>query len=206
MRTPGHDEELALGFALSEGLRPRRRAAARTTSPRTRSSSTRRASTPAGSRAASTRRRPAASAARARSRRSRSRRRASTERAAVSASLIAGLPDRLRAAQAGVRGRPAACTRPACSTRDGELLCLREDVGRHNAMDKVIGWAFGAGLLPLARSRPLRQRPALVRARAEGRRRRLPGARRRRRAVVARGRARTRPRRDALRLRPRRPR
>src|SRR5581483_10311271 len=54
------------------------------------------------------------------------------------------------------------------------------------------------------RQAPLRQRPALVRARAEGGRRGLPAPRRRRRAVVARDRARRRPRPHALRLRPRR--
>jgi FdhD protein len=34
----------------------------------------------------------------------------------------------------------------------GELLCLREDVGRHNAMDKVVGWARGREMLPLQSS------------------------------------------------------
>jgi FdhD protein len=67
----------------------------------------------------------------------------------VAAALVASLPDRLRASQpafAATGGLHAT----GLFDDGGELLCLREDVGRHNAMDKVIGWAHGAGRLPLA--------------------------------------------------------
>jgi FdhD protein len=62
--------------------------------------------------------------------------------------VIASLPDRLVAAQmafAATGGLHAT----GLFNPNGELLCVREDVGRHNAMDKVIGWAFLQGLLPL---------------------------------------------------------
>ena len=63
--------------------------------------------------------------------------------------VVAALPDTLRAAQPAfdVTGGLHAT---GLFTVEGELLCLREDVGRHNAMDKVIGWAFREGLLPLS--------------------------------------------------------
>ncbi len=44
--------------------------------------------------------------------------------------------------------RPAACTPRGCWTPTGTLLCVREDVGRHNAVDKVVGWALREGRLP----------------------------------------------------------
>src|SRR5207237_5819875 len=66
----------------------------------------------------------------------------------VPAAVVAALPDRLREAQ-GAFEQTGGLHATGLFALDGTLLCLREDVGRHNAMDKVVGWAFGAGLLPL---------------------------------------------------------
>ncbi len=67
------------------------------------------------------------------------------------AELVLGLPERLRAAQATFEAT-GGLHASGLFSEEGELLCLREDVGRHNALDKVVGWAFGEGLLPLERS------------------------------------------------------
>lgn len=65
------------------------------------------------------------------------------------ASVLAGLPDTLRAAQR-VFDRTGGLHAAGLFTASGELLCLREDVGRHNAVDKVVGWAAREARLPLA--------------------------------------------------------
>ena len=148
MRTPGHDEELTLGFALSEGLRPRG------------------ARLPADL-AANTVELEADEFDPARLQRSfytssscgvcgkGALEAVAVESARVEgdlrvpAALVASLPDRLRDAQAAfaVTGGLHAT---GLFDAEGTLRCLREDVGRHNAMDKVVGWAFGHDLLPLA--------------------------------------------------------
>jgi FdhD protein len=65
----------------------------------------------------------------------------------VDRALLAGLPDRLRQPGFEVTGGLHAT---GLFDVTGELLCVREDVGRHNAMDKVVGRALLDGALPLA--------------------------------------------------------
>jgi FdhD protein len=67
----------------------------------------------------------------------------------VSAMTLTALPDRLAAGQVGFR-RTGGLHAAGLFTADGELLCLREDVGRHNAVDKVVGWAVRGHKLPLS--------------------------------------------------------
>jgi FdhD protein len=148
MRTPGHDEELALGFCLSEGLRPLRAAvpadlAANTVEvdvetfdpDRLRrhfyTSSSCGVCGKGALEAVRVEAPPVDSDLR------------------VPASLLAALPNRLRTAQAAFEATGGLHATGLFSA-GGELLCLREDVGRHNAMDKVLGWALGEGKLPLA--------------------------------------------------------
>jgi FdhD protein len=66
----------------------------------------------------------------------------------VSPETVAGLPGALRERQR-VFDRTGGLHAAGLFTADGELLAVREDVGRHNAVDKVIGWAGREGRLPL---------------------------------------------------------
>ncbi|MBT2593825.1 formate dehydrogenase accessory sulfurtransferase FdhD [Arthrobacter sp. ISL-72] len=71
----------------------------------------------------------------------------------VPVDVLAELPDRLREAQAvfdKTGGVHAAGLFRIDDAGRPELLCLREDVGRHNAVDKVVGWALRQDLLPLS--------------------------------------------------------
>jgi len=146
MRTPGHDEELALGFCLSEGIPATRAAlpadlAANTVEveaagfDRTRVQRSFYTSSSCGVCGKGALEAVAVEAPRVES------------RLTVPASLVAELPDRLRQPTFEATGGLHAT---GLFSAGGELLCVREDVGRHNAMDKVLGWAFLGGGLPLA--------------------------------------------------------
>jgi len=149
MRTPGHDEELALGFALSEGLRP---TSARVPddlvantvdveAPGFDPERLRRSfytSSSCGVCGKGALEAVAVEAPRVES------------DVRVPPRLVASLPDRLRESQAGFAATGGLHATGLFSL-DGDLVLLREDVGRHNALDKVVGAAFFAGLLPLAR-------------------------------------------------------
>jgi len=150
MRTPGHDEELALGFCLSEGLRP---AGARL--PDDLAANTVDVDAPGFDPERLQRSfyttsscgvcgKGALEAVAIEAPRVESQLRVPLE-------VVVSLPVLLREAQTAfaVTGSLHAT---GLFAADGELLCVREDVGRHNALDKVVGWAFGAERLPLADS------------------------------------------------------
>jgi FdhD protein len=150
MRTPGHDEELALGFCLSEGI-PATAArlpddlAANTVevdAPGFNASALRRSFYTSSSCGVCGKGALEAVAVEAKPVES---------DVCVPAALIQALPDLLRAAQPAfeVTGGLHAT---GLFDVEGQLLCLREDVGRHNAMDKVVGWALGQEMLPLESS------------------------------------------------------
>lgn len=149
MRTPGHDEDLALGFALGEGLEPLE--ACLTTDLAANTIELRVGQFDAG----------------------RLKRhfytssscgvcgKGALDAVAVSAPpitsglrldgrLLASLPERLRSMQHGF-ARTGGVHAAGLFSDDGTLLCVREDVGRHNALDKVVGWALRADLVPLER-------------------------------------------------------
>jgi FdhD protein len=149
MRTPGHDEELALGFALSEGLAP---AGARL--PDDLAANTVELDAPGADPGRLRRNFYTASSCGVCGK-------GALEAVAVEAprvesdlvvpsALVASLPDRLREAQAAFE-TTGGLHATGLFTAAGELVCAREDVGRHNALDKVVGRAFLDGLLPLSR-------------------------------------------------------
>ena len=68
----------------------------------------------------------------------------------VDAAVLRSLPERLRAGQ-GIFDATGGLHAAALFDAEGNLLAVREDVGRHNALDKIVGWALRGGRLPLSR-------------------------------------------------------
>jgi FdhD protein len=151
MRTPGHDEELALGFLYGEGLIDGPRAVGLTADlinntvtvagPLLRELDSRNFYTTSSCGVCG---------------------KGAIEEVAVHSEplpqwrapalpreMLAGLPDKL--VQPGF-ARTGGLHATGLFDLDGQLLCVREDVGRHNALDKVIGWSLLRGLLPLSQT------------------------------------------------------
>lgn len=74
----------------------------------------------------------------------------STDPLRVGADVLARLPDRMREVQAVFDQTGGLHAAGLFDGRTGEPLVVREDVGRHNAVDKVVGWALENEKLPLA--------------------------------------------------------
>jgi FdhD protein len=142
MRTPGHDEELALGFLFGEGLIDGPREASLTLEantvevqgpllkdPSARSFYTTSSCGVCGKGALEEVDAPPAEPG-----------------PAVPRDLLAGLPDLLRQP---TFERTGGLHATGLFTPEGALVEVREDVGRHNAMDKVIGWALRHAVTPL---------------------------------------------------------
>jgi FdhD protein len=144
MRTPGHDDELALGFLFGEGLIDEVRRAEPTlesntvevTGPLVREVGARSFYTSSSCGVCG---------------------KGALEEVAVHSEpaapgpafpreRLASLPDALRQP---TFERTGGLHATGLFTPEGELVCVREDVGRHNAMDKVVGWALREGLVPL---------------------------------------------------------
>ena len=150
MRTPGHDEELALGFCLSEGLRP---VAARL--PDDLATNAVEVDAPGFDPGRLARSFYTSSSCGVCGKGALEAVAVEAPRVAselrLPADLVGSLPARLRDAQAGFEATGGLHATGLFSAA-GELLCVREDVGRHNALDKVVGWAFREGRLPLSES------------------------------------------------------
>ena len=63
--------------------------------------------------------------------------------------MLCALPDQILARQQ-VLGRTGGLHAAAIFDAKGEMLAIREDIGRHNAVDKFVGWALFEGMLQLA--------------------------------------------------------
>lgn len=159
LRTPGDDQELVAGFLFTEGIlsrrehlvsvempsdtSPEKNLARVTLDPKVRL----RVGSPARRFSAGSACGVCGKASIAQLRR-RGLRRANTAKV-FDPEILCNLPARLRAAQ-DVFGRTGGLHAAALFGPSGELIVLREDIGRHNAVDKVIGWALLQGRLPLS--------------------------------------------------------